>query len=152
MVIGAFIYVVMEFVFNVLVAGQGSSDLPLNDTAAKIDQLFEWLVTGSDLWLWPYITPLEPFFLVAVIGLLSNKWGMVELGLAGAAVFLANHLLLGERSIDEGFIGGVILTDMAYVKVLLIGCMIVFSLKYNPKGLLPEVPSSPDRPDRGDAG
>ena len=152
MVIGAFIYVLMEFVFNVLVAGQGSSDLPLNETAAKIDQLFEWLVTGSDLWFWPYITPIETFLLVAVIGLLANKWGMVEVGLAGAAVFLANHLLLGERSIDEGFIGGVVLTDMAYVKVLLIGCMIVFSLKYNPKGLLPEVPSRPDRPDGGDAG
>jgi len=35
---------------------------------------------------------------------------------------------------------------MAYVKLLLIGALMLFSLKYNPKGLLPEVPSRPLRP------
>jgi len=150
MVIGAFIYVIMEFVFNVLVAGQGSSDLPLNETAAMIDRFFEWLVTGSELWFWPHFTPLETFLAIAAIGLLINKWGMVETGLCGAAVFIANWMLLGERSIDEGFIGA-IQADMAYVKVLLIGLMIVFSLKYNPKGLLPEVPNRPARPTGGEA-
>ena len=151
MVIGAFIYVIMEFVFNVLVAGQGSSDLPLNETAAIIDRFFEWLVTGSDLWFWPHITPFETFVAIAVIGLLINKWGMFETGICGAAVFMANGALLGERSIIEGFITGEILADMAYIKVLLIGLMIVFSLKYNPKGLLPEVPSRPPRPSGGDS-
>ena len=151
MVIGAFIYVLMEFVFNVLVAGQGSSDLPLNETAAMIDRFFEWLVTGSELWFWPHFTPLETFLAIVVIGLLTNKWGMVETGLCGATVFAANWMLLGERSIDEGFITGAILADMAYVKVLLIGLMIVFSLKYNPKGLLPEVPSRPPRLTGGEA-
>jgi neutral amino acid transport system permease protein len=151
MIIGAFIYVIMEFVFNVLVAGQGSSDLPLNETAAMIDRFFEWLVTGSELWFWPHFTPLETFLAIGVIGLLINKWGMVETGLCGATVFIANWMFLGERSIDEGFIGGAILANMAYVKVLLIGLMIVFSLKYNPKGLLPEVPSRPPRLTGGEA-
>jgi len=145
MIIGAFIYVLMEFVFNVLVAGQGSSDLPLNETAAMIDRFFEWLVTGSELWFWPHFTPLETFLTIGLIGLLINKWGMVETGLCGATVFFANWIFLGERSIDEAFNSGTILADMAYVKVLLIGLMIVFSLKYNPKGLLPEVPSRPPR-------
>ncbi len=145
MIIGAFIYVIMEFVFNVLVAGQGSSDLPLNETAAMIDRFFEWLVTGSELWFWPHFTPLETFLTIGLIGLLINKWGMVETGLCGATVFFANWIFLGERSIDEAFNSGTILADMAYVKVLLIGLMIVFSLKYNPKGLLPEVPSRPPR-------
>ncbi len=151
MVIGAFIYVLMEFVFNVLVAGQGSSDLPLNETAAMIDRLFEWLVTGSELWFWPHFTPFETFLAIGTIGLLINKWSMVEIGLCGTTVFFANGILLGERSIDEGFISGAILADMAYVKVLLIGLMIVFSLKYNPKGLLPEVPSRPPRLTGGEA-
>ena len=39
MVVGAFIIVLMEFVFNVLVAGQGSSDLPLHSVADRIDGL-----------------------------------------------------------------------------------------------------------------
>ena len=151
MIIGAFIYVLMEFVFNVLVAGQGSSDLPLNETAAMIDRFFEWLVTGSELWFWPHFTPLETFLTIGLIGLLINKWGMVETGLCGATVFIANWIFLGERSIDEAFNSGTILADMAYVKVLLIGLMIVFSLKYNPKGLLPEVPSRPPRLTGGEA-
>jgi hypothetical protein len=40
---------------------------------------------------------------------------------------------------------------MAYVKVFLIGCLILFSLKYNAKGILPEVPVRPPRPMEGDA-
>jgi ABC-type branched-subunit amino acid transport system permease subunit len=109
------------------------------------------MVTGSELWFWPHFTPLETFLAIVVIGLLTNKWGIVETGLCGATVFAANWVLLGERSIDEGFITGAILADMAYVKVLLIGLMIVFSLKYNPKGLLPEVPSRPPRRTGGEA-
>ena len=35
--------------------------------------------------------------------------------------------------------------NMAYVKVMLVGALMLFSLKYNPKGLLPEVPSRPVR-------
>jgi len=77
---------------------------------------------------------------------------LVEMGISGSAVFMTTYLLMGERSIDESFIGGSILANMAYVKVFLIGCLILFSLKYNSKGLLPEVPSRPDRPDGGDAG
>jgi hypothetical protein len=34
---------------------------------------------------------------------------------------------------------------MAYVKVLLIGCLMLFSLKLNPKGLIPEVPFRPNK-------
>ena len=151
MVVGAFIIVLMEFVFNVLVAGQGSSDLPLHETAANIDQLFEWLVTGSDLWFWPHVSPTETFLLLAALGLLINKSALVEMGISGAAVFMATYLLMGERSIDESFIGGSILANMAYVKVFLIGCLILFSLKYNAKGILPEVPVRPPRPTEGDA-
>ena len=35
---------------------------------------------------------------------------------------------------------------MTYVKLMLIGLLIMVSLKYNPKGLLPEVPYRPERP------
>ena len=52
--------------------------------------------------------------------------------------------MLGERSIDESFTNGVT-ADMAYVKVLLIGCLMLFSLKLNPKGLIPEVPFRPNQ-------
>jgi hypothetical protein len=35
---------------------------------------------------------------------------------------------------------------MAYVNVLLVGMVLLLSLKYNPKGLLPEIPNRPLRP------
>ena len=144
MVIGAFIIVLMEFVFNVLVAGQGSSDLPLHTTAGHIDSLFEWLVVDS----WGVVMV---FLVLALLGWITNRAGLREVGFAGAVTFTFTGLMMGQRSIDETFSGG-LQADMAYVKVLLIGFLILFSLKFNPKGLLPEVPSRPDRPQAAEAG
>jgi len=54
-----------------------------------------------------------------------------------------------QRSIDEVFLGGQIRAGMAYVKVLLVGLLLIFSLRFNPKGLLPEVPYRPAHPMKG---
>ena len=140
MVIGAFIIVLMEFVFNVLVAGQGSSDLPLHETSAAIDELFNWLVTQP----WD----LAAYFaFIALLGIAVGWKPLSEIGVSGVIVFAFTGAMMGERSIEESFAGGNLQADMAYIKVFLIGCLILFSLKYNPKGLLPEVPSRPPRPD-----
>ena len=58
--------------------------------------------------------------------------------------------LLHQRSIDEVFRTD-IQVNLAYVKVLIIGLIIVISLKYNEKGLLPEVPYRPERSNGGDS-
>jgi len=144
MVIGAFIIVLMEFVFNVLVASQGSADLPLHDTAAKIDALFEWLVTQ------PWDVAVL-FAAAALLGIAVGWRGLTAVGVSGVAAMSFSGVMMGDRSISESFVADAILADMAYVKVFLIGCLILFSLKYNPKGLLPEVPSRPPRPVGGDA-
>lgn len=146
MVIGAFIIVLMEFVFNVLVAGQGSADLPLHSIAERIDNLFEWLFTSQ----WEVF---RTFSLILFIGLIFRFRNMIEIGISGCALFAFSAIALQQRSIDESFFGGVVSADMLYVKLLLIGCLMLFSLKYNPKGLLPEVPNRPDRPTeiRGDS-
>ncbi len=36
---------------------------------------------------------------------------------------------------------------MSYLKIVLVGFVILISLKLNPKGLLPEVPYRPERPE-----
>jgi ABC-type branched-subunit amino acid transport system permease subunit len=41
---------------------------------------------------------------------------------------------------------GGIKAQMTYIKLMLIGLLIMLSLKHNPKGLLPEVPYRPERP------
>ena len=142
MVVGAFIIVLMEFVFNVLVAGQGSSDLPLHATADRIDSLFEWLVTSQ----WEVF---RIFAAIALAGLATRSERLLEIGASGAAIFAFTAIALGQRSIDESYFGGNVTADMLYVKLLLIGCLMLFSLKYNPKGLLPEVPVRPSRPEGG---
>ena len=143
MVVGAFIIVLMEFVFNVLVAGQGSTDLPPHTTAARIDSLFEWLI----------LSPWEvaSLFLVAsFVGFAIRSERILETGLAGVAIFSFTAVALGQRSIDESFFGGVVTADMLYFKLFLIGCLMLFSLKFNTKGLLPEVPVRPERPNGGE--
>ena len=136
MIVGAFIIVLMEFVFNVLVAAQGSPDLPLYSTADSIDRLFKWLVIDQ-------LDATKVFGIILLIGLLLQHRSIIDIGISGVFIFLFTLLMLGERSIDESFTGGIIRADMAYVKVLLIGCLMLFSLKLNPKGLIPEVPFRP---------
>ena len=139
MIVGAFIIVLMEFVFNVLVAAQGSPDLPLYSTADSIVRLFKWLVIDQ-------LDAAKVFGIILLIGLLLQHRSIIDIGISGAFIFLFTLLMLGERSIDESFTGGIIRADMAYVKVLLIGCLMLFSLKLNPKGLIPEVPFRPNNP------
>ena len=139
MIVGAFIIVLMEFVFNVLVAAQGSPDLPLYSTADSIDRLFKWLVIDQ-------LDATKVFGIILLIGLLLQHRSIIDIGISGVFIFLFTLLMLGERSIDESFTGGIIRADMAYVKVLLIGCLMLFSLKLNPKGLIPEVPFRPNNP------
>ena len=148
MVVGAFIIVLMDFVFNVLIAAS-SPDLPLFTTAERIDLLFSWLVTEQ----WEVA---KTFLVIATIGLAIRSRIISEIGICGALVFAFTAVMMGgERSIeaatnltgDVSIIGA----SMAYVKVMLVGLLMLYSLKYNPKGLLPEVPSRPNRPTGGDS-
>jgi ABC-type branched-subunit amino acid transport system permease subunit len=138
MIIGALIIVLMEFVFNVLVAAQGSPDLPLHTTADRIDRLFQWLVTNQ----WD-VTKI--FIIISILGIIIRNKTISDIGFSGVFVFLFTFFMFGERSIDESFSNGIVSTDMVYVKVLLIGCLMLFSLKLNPKGLIPEVPFRPNQ-------
>ena len=142
MIIGASIIVLMEFVFNVLVAAS-SPDLPLYTTANRVDSLFEWLVT--DQW-----AATKAFLILTAIGIAIRSREIAETGICGSAIFAFTALMLQDKSIDAvtNLSGDVSIAgaNMAYVKVMLVGCMMLFSLRYSPKGLLPEVPSRPVRP------
>ncbi len=142
MLIGASIIVLMEFVFNVLVAAQGSSDLPLHETADTIDSWFEWLVVDTVEVMWICIA------IMAVAALI--RWRPIQETFMHFTIILAlAALFFDQRSIEEVFLGGDIRAGMAYVKVLLVGLLLIFSLRFNPKGLLPEVPYRPDYPHVG---
>ena len=146
MVIGAFIIVLMEFVFNVIVAAS-TPDLPLYTTADRIDRLFAWVIT--DQW---EVTSV--FLLILALGLGVRSRAVLEIGACGTILFAFTAIVMGERSIVEAtdITGEVSIAGagMAYVKLLLVGLLMIFSLKYNPRGLLPEVPSRPERPIGGE--
>ncbi|MDP6081221.1 MAG: ABC transporter permease [Arenicellales bacterium] len=52
MIIGAFLIVIVESAFNVLVVSRGSSSLPLHNVTAYLDAAFSWLVVdvGGVIW------------------------------------------------------------------------------------------------------
>ena len=83
------------------------------------------------------------------VGFVIRSERLLDIGASGAAIFSFGAIALGERSIEESFFSGVVSADMLYVKLLLIGCLMLFSLKFNSKGLLPEVPVRPERPPGG---
>ena len=63
------------------------------------------------------------------------RWFIVDLG----------GLVWSDLSIDQVFKRGIITANLEYLKLALIGGVIVGTLQLAPKGLLPEIPSRPER-------
>jgi branched-chain amino acid transport system permease protein len=101
MIIGAFLIIIVEFVFNVMVVARGSASLPLHGLVAYIDGAFKWLVADLGGLFW------------------SNL------------------------SITEVFLRGNVIVNLAYLKLALIGIVIIVVLQVAAKGLIPEVPVRP---------
>ena len=89
-----------------------------------------------------------------ILGKITDKSNYSETGFWGIIVFLIYGSLNSSFSIQESFSdinsdGKIdIIAEMAYVNVLLVGFVLLLSLKYNPKGILPEVPNRPVRPEK----
>ena len=146
-IIGSCIILLSNYVFRVLDAGQTSPDLPLHETATFIDGIFSWLVSD-------YIEVITVFMAMIILGKITDKSNYSETGFWGIIVFLIYGSLNSSFSIQESFSdinsdGKIdIIAEMAYVNVLLVGFVLLLSLKYNPKGILPEVPNRPVRPEK----
>ncbi len=103
MIIGAFLIVIVDFFFNVMVVARGGASLPFHGIVTYIDSAFRWFI--------------------------------VDLG----------GLVWSDMSIDQVFKRGIITANLEYLKLALIGGVIVGTLQLAPKGLLPEIPSRPER-------
>ena len=142
MIIGSFVIVLMEFVFNVLVVAN-SPDAPLYTISNRIDSVFVWLVT--DQW---QVTKV--FLFISLTGLFLRLRAMTEIGVWGVIVFLFTAIMMNsDRALETAtnYAGEVTISGggMVYVKLMLIGMLMLYSLKFNSKGLLPEVPTRPER-------
>ena len=107
MVIGAFIIVLTEFVFNLMVVARGDMDSIFHEGVAGIDEFFAWLMLD-------------------VIGMINSDLSIIE-----------PFGSLGPERLEM---------QLVYLKLVLIGMVIVVSLLLSEKGLLPEVPKRPDDP------
>ena len=124
MLSGAMIITLTEFFFNVLVAAQGSSSLPLSGFADLIDELFIWLVENP-------FQIAAILMTLAIIGAILRNTGLAETLFWFSMVFIICGIIFHQRSIDLVFpelLGG-IKTRKAYVKLMLIGLLITLSLK-----------------------
>lgn len=145
-IVGSCIIILSQYIFRVLATGQASSDLPLHDTALFIDEIFRWLVID-------YYEVMIIFILLILLGTILQKQNISEIGFWGCITFFIYSNLTSDYSLsqsfrDVDFDGNYdIISEMSYVNVLLVGFVLLFSLKYNPKGILPEVPNRPDRPE-----
>ena len=107
MVIGAFIIVLTEFVFNLMVVARGDIDSIFHEGVAGIDEFFAW-------------------FILDVIGMVNSDLSIIE----------PFGSLEPER----------LEMQLVYLKLVMIGLVIVVSLLFSERGLLPEVPKRPDDP------
>lgn len=103
MFIGAFLIVLVEFLFNVMVVSRGDSDLAFHNVVTYIDTAYSWLVVDVGGRIWSTL------------------------------------------SISEPFPSGNVIVQLTYLKLALIGVVIVGALLLSAKGLLPEVPGRPRR-------
>ena len=107
MVIGAFIIVLTEFVFNLMVVARGDMDSIFHEGVDGIDEFFAWLMLD-------------------VIGMVNSDLSIIE----------PFGSLEPER----------LEMQLVYLKLVMIGLVIVVSLLLSERGLLPEVPKRPDNP------
>ena len=101
MIVGAFLIVIVEFFFNVMVVARGSESLPLHGIVTHLDNAFRWVVVDFGGYLW------------------------------------------SDLSIEEVFLRGKVIVNLSYLKLALIGLVIIVALQVAPKGLIPEIPSRP---------
>ncbi len=94
MIIGAFVIVIVEFVFNILVVSRGGANLPFHDVTAYLDTVFSWLIqdVGGLFWSSQSIAEVFPRSNV-LISLPSLKLALVGLVIIVALLTSSKGLL-----------------------------------------------------------
>ena len=94
MIIGAFLIVIVEFAFNVLVVSRGGTSLPLHNMTSYLDTAFSWLVVnvGGVIWSGRSITEVFPRENV-VLSLPHLKLALIGIVIVGALLVSSKGLL-----------------------------------------------------------
>ncbi|MDP6274417.1 MAG: hypothetical protein QGI84_10525, partial [Dehalococcoidia bacterium] len=94
MVVGAFLIVIVEFVFNVMVVARGSADLAFHDVTRYMDTAFAWFINdvGGLLWSDRSVTEVFPKGIV-VVALSHLKLALIGMVILGALLLSPKGLL-----------------------------------------------------------
>ena len=94
MIIGAFVIVIVEFLFNVMVVSRGAASLPLHSMTSYLDAVFSWLVVniGGIIWSTRSITEIFPKDNVA-LSLPHLKLALIGVVILGALLTSSKGLL-----------------------------------------------------------
>jgi branched-chain amino acid transport system permease protein len=94
MIIGAFLIVIVEFVFNVMVVSRGATSLPLHNVTSYLDTAFSWLVinVGGVIWSDQSITEIFPSGDV-LLSLPHLKLALIGIVIVGALLMSSKGLL-----------------------------------------------------------
>ena len=94
MIVGAFLIVLVEFVFNVMVASRGAASLPLHNFTFYLDKGFSWLVVDLGGLIWSDRSVSEIFPKGNVVLSLSHlKLGLVGMVILGSLLTSSRGLL-----------------------------------------------------------
>jgi branched-chain amino acid transport system permease protein len=85
MIIGAFLIVIVEFLFNVMVVSRGSTDLVFHNVTSYLDSTFSWLLVDAGGLIWSGRSISEIFPKEDIVLSLSH----LKLALIGIVIVVA---------------------------------------------------------------
>ena len=94
MIIGAFLIVIVEFLFNVMVVSRGNTDLALHNVVGYVDTAFSWLVVDVGGRIWSALSISQAFPKGTVFAELSHlKLALIGCVIVGALLLSSKGLL-----------------------------------------------------------
>ena len=93
MIVGAFLIVIVEFLFNVMVVSRGNTDLALHNVIGYLDTAFSWLVVDVGGRVWSALSISEAF----PKGVVTVELSHLKLALIGTVIVVA--LLLSSKGL-----------------------------------------------------
>ena len=94
MVVGAFLIVIVEFLFNVMVVSRGNTDLAFHNVVGYLDTAFSWLIVGLGGLVWSALSITQAFPKGDVIVELSHlKLALIGSVIVGALLLSSKGLL-----------------------------------------------------------
>ena len=94
MIVGAFLIVIVEFVFNVMVVARSDSDLAFHNVTSYLDSVYSWLIVdvGGLIWSARSISEVFPRNEI-ILSLVHLKLALIGLVIVGALLLSPKGLL-----------------------------------------------------------